>query len=192
MPPNWEALTIPEIKRVRELMIGTGWSLVWTPPADVVREIIDAPDAETRRGVLLAAEARIVDDLAAVGLERLLCRFSQMGDLRALNGDLELLLRPLGDVVKDGSEPLAGSPEHLAGLAQRVGARRLSGLTQQVVPLGSEPATGLVGSTLERSDGLPSGSTGAGDLALTQPLDIHALRQPGHEPLEHLPEVERG
>jgi hypothetical protein len=63
MPPNWRNLSIPELVCVRDLMSRTGWSLVWTPPGEVVKQIIDERDAEARRELLLAAEARVVEDL---------------------------------------------------------------------------------------------------------------------------------
>jgi len=79
MPPNWRNLTIPELIRVRDSMARTGWSLVWTPPGEVVKQIIDERDAETRRELLLAAEARVVEDL-----DRLLptAERAELADLR--------------------------------------------------------------------------------------------------------------
>jgi hypothetical protein len=63
MPGNWQRLTHPQIFDTVDLMAGTGWSLVWTPPAETVAAILDAPDPESRRAVLLGAETTIVTDL---------------------------------------------------------------------------------------------------------------------------------
>ncbi len=66
MPDNWLGLTSPQVFAVVELMSDTGWSLVWTPPAETISRVLDAPDPESRRSILLAAEGRILFDLEAL------------------------------------------------------------------------------------------------------------------------------
>jgi hypothetical protein len=63
MPPNWRPLTNPQIFDAVELMAGTGWSLVWTPPSETVVAILNAPDAEARRSILLSVEGKVLVDL---------------------------------------------------------------------------------------------------------------------------------
>lgn len=62
-PPNWSALTIPEIFKTVDLMEETGWSLCWTPPAHVLNALLAADDGEARERILLGSEAAILDDL---------------------------------------------------------------------------------------------------------------------------------
>lgn len=60
-------------------MIGTGWSVVWTPPHDVLVDILGVGlDPEARREALLRAEPRVVEDLDRLiaGVER-----PELGDL---------------------------------------------------------------------------------------------------------------
>ena len=71
-PPNWKRLTHPQIFDAVELMSRTGWCLIWTPPSEVIVGILEAPTAENRRQVLLAAEGKILDDLEMLleGIEK--------------------------------------------------------------------------------------------------------------------------
>lgn len=66
MPPNWSRLTLPEVVAAAEFMESTGWSLVWTPPAETVVAVVSAPTADERERLLLGVEGRIVEDLDAV------------------------------------------------------------------------------------------------------------------------------
>jgi len=70
MPDNWHGLTNPQVFAAVELMEGTGWSLLWTPPAETVIEILGTRDPVRRRDILLGAEARILFDLDEM-LERI-------------------------------------------------------------------------------------------------------------------------
>jgi hypothetical protein len=70
MPDNWHGLTNPQIFAAVELMEGTGWSLLWTPPAETVIEILETRDPDRRREILLDSEARILFDLDSM-LERI-------------------------------------------------------------------------------------------------------------------------
>jgi CelD/BcsL family acetyltransferase involved in cellulose biosynthesis len=63
VPPNWQRLTNPQIFDAVELMARTGWSLVWTPPSESVVAILEAPDADARRSLLLSAE--LLGDITA-------------------------------------------------------------------------------------------------------------------------------
>ncbi|MCW2980491.1 MAG: hypothetical protein JWO14_2218 [Solirubrobacterales bacterium] len=63
MPENFHALTNPQVFAAVELMEGTGWSLLWTPPAETVVELLGTRDAAVRREILLGAEPRILFDL---------------------------------------------------------------------------------------------------------------------------------
>ncbi len=68
-PSNWHRLTIPEMFKVMDLMGETGWSLLWTPPAEILAEIIATSDRAAQEAILLRWEALILDDLGAL-LER--------------------------------------------------------------------------------------------------------------------------
>jgi hypothetical protein len=70
LPDNWHGLTNPQIFAAVELMEGTGWSLLWTPPAETVTAILGTRDAVRRREILLGAEGRILFDLDEM-LERI-------------------------------------------------------------------------------------------------------------------------
>jgi hypothetical protein len=70
LPDNWHGLTNPQIFAAVELMEGTGWSLLWTPPGETVIEILETRDPVRRREILLGAEARILFDLDEM-LERI-------------------------------------------------------------------------------------------------------------------------
>lgn len=63
MPDNWQRLTNPEIFDAVALMKDTGWSLVWTPPADTISALLNAEDRDAQRAILLGAEGRIIVDL---------------------------------------------------------------------------------------------------------------------------------
>jgi hypothetical protein len=45
------------------LMEQTGWCLTTSPPVEILRELLDAPNLSTKGDVLLAAEAQILSDL---------------------------------------------------------------------------------------------------------------------------------
>ncbi|MEV5998901.1 hypothetical protein AB0M25_06350 [Streptomyces griseomycini] len=63
-PENWrgERLGRPDMLAVME----EGIPLVWTPSADVIRELLDAPDAPTRRKVLERQAPAVVEDCRTV------------------------------------------------------------------------------------------------------------------------------
>lgn len=63
MPENWLGLTNPQVFAAVDLMKGTGWSLVWTPPAETIVELLETRDPVVRREILLGAEPRILHDL---------------------------------------------------------------------------------------------------------------------------------
>jgi len=72
IPDNWRELTNPQVFAAVDLMGRTGWSLLWTPPAATVVELLEAPSPEVRREILLSAEPRILFDL-----DRLLVRVDE-------------------------------------------------------------------------------------------------------------------
>jgi hypothetical protein len=63
MPPNWRDLDTSEIDRVLALMDETGWRLAWCPRTDIIRDMIDAGDADASAEVLLASKGMVLDDL---------------------------------------------------------------------------------------------------------------------------------
>ena len=63
MPENWRGLTNPQVFAAVDLMAGTGWSLLWTPPTETIVELLETRDAVVRREILLGAEPRILYDL---------------------------------------------------------------------------------------------------------------------------------
>lgn len=63
MPDNWHGLTNLQVFAAVELMEGTGWSLLWTPPAETVIEILGTREPDHRREILVGAESRILFDL---------------------------------------------------------------------------------------------------------------------------------
>jgi hypothetical protein len=72
MPENWRGLTNPQVFAAVDLMAGTGWSLLWTPPAETIVELLETRDPVVRRQILLDAEPRILYDL-----DRLLRRIEE-------------------------------------------------------------------------------------------------------------------
>jgi hypothetical protein len=62
MPPNWLPFDTTATDAVK-LMRESGWSLVWTPPRDVLERVLAAPDREMQRAILLSAERTILKDL---------------------------------------------------------------------------------------------------------------------------------
>lgn len=63
MPENWRGLTNPQVFAAIDLMTGTGWSLLWTPPAETIVKLLETRDPVVRRQILLDAEPRILYDL---------------------------------------------------------------------------------------------------------------------------------
>jgi hypothetical protein len=63
MPENWRDLTNPQVFAAVELMAGTGWSLLWTPPGEIVVDLLETRDPEVRREILLGAEPEVLFDL---------------------------------------------------------------------------------------------------------------------------------
>jgi len=62
VPSGWQLLNTGQMLEVMELMARTGWRLTTSPPADSLVRLLSASDEEAGQ-VLLAAEARILDDL---------------------------------------------------------------------------------------------------------------------------------
>lgn len=81
LPPNWQALDEAEIEVAGDIMERTGWSLAWTPPADVVRKVVAAENDEARKVLLLAEEARVMVDLDRLLAERV--TVPELADVRA-------------------------------------------------------------------------------------------------------------
>jgi hypothetical protein len=77
-PPNWSAFSGEEIDAILKLMDETGWSLVWVPRAEVIRQLLDAEDGD-RPAVLVNSDEEIVADLDAA-LEAV--RHTQLVELR--------------------------------------------------------------------------------------------------------------
>jgi hypothetical protein len=79
LPTNWRNLTYPQIFDVMDLMRDTGWSLLWTPPAEVLAELLEAPDRAGRGAILVRREALILHEL-----DRLADRVThpRLGELR--------------------------------------------------------------------------------------------------------------
>ena len=66
IPANWQELTHPQMFATIELMHGTGWSLIGTPPASSIEAILGTETAADRRQALLDAAPVIVEDLTAI------------------------------------------------------------------------------------------------------------------------------
>jgi hypothetical protein len=62
LPENWRELEISQIKEAVDIMGETGWSLVWTPRAEIVLALI-ASKPEEHEITLLSHENEILDDL---------------------------------------------------------------------------------------------------------------------------------
>lgn len=71
VPPNWRELTHPQMFAAIDLMHGVGCSLVGTPPAPVIEELLDAPTGDDRRAILLRAASTITSDV-----DEALCRLA--------------------------------------------------------------------------------------------------------------------
>jgi hypothetical protein len=71
VPANWRDLSFDEIEEVLDLMEKSGWALVWTPRAEIIRMLLET-GAEARGEALLAAEGDVLVDLLAAtdGLAR--------------------------------------------------------------------------------------------------------------------------
>lgn len=63
IPDNWQELTNPQVFAAVDLMARTGWSLLWTPPAETVVELLNSSNPEVRRAILLSVEPRVLFDL---------------------------------------------------------------------------------------------------------------------------------
>ena len=63
MPPNWQDFDSGEVDRILTVMDETGWCLVWSPRADVIRVLIEATDMDARHEVLLEMKGDVVEDL---------------------------------------------------------------------------------------------------------------------------------
>jgi hypothetical protein len=63
VPGNWRDLAFDEIERVLDVMEESGWALVWTPRAEIVRELIGT-ESESRDEKLLEREQAVLDDLS--------------------------------------------------------------------------------------------------------------------------------
>jgi hypothetical protein len=72
MPENWRRLTNLQVFAAVDLMAGTGWSLLWTPPVETIVELLETRDPAVRREILLNAEPQILHDL-----DRLLRRIEE-------------------------------------------------------------------------------------------------------------------
>jgi hypothetical protein len=48
MPPNWQDFDSGEVDRILTVMDETGWCLVWSPRADVIRGLIEATDMDAQ------------------------------------------------------------------------------------------------------------------------------------------------
>ena len=65
MPPNWREFDSGDVDRILAVMDETGWCLVWSPRADVIRVLIAADDADARHEALLGVKQQVVVDLVA-------------------------------------------------------------------------------------------------------------------------------
>jgi hypothetical protein len=63
MPENWRGLTNRQVFEAIDLMARTGWSLLRTPPAETIVELLETRNPVVRRQILLDAEPRILYDL---------------------------------------------------------------------------------------------------------------------------------
>ncbi len=63
MPPNWQDFDRGEVDRILTVMDETGWCLVWSPRADVIRVLIEATDMDARHEALLEMKGDVVEDL---------------------------------------------------------------------------------------------------------------------------------
>lgn len=63
LPVNWRHLTWPQILAVVELMRRCGWSLVGTPPPEVIIDMLAADSDHHRKILLVDAEPQILHDL---------------------------------------------------------------------------------------------------------------------------------
>jgi hypothetical protein len=61
-PPNWTDFSMDEIKACVEFMDETGYSLVWVPRGEIVRELLATP-VDRREQVLVESAAAIMEDL---------------------------------------------------------------------------------------------------------------------------------
>jgi hypothetical protein len=66
LPPNWAELPPTQSWEVMMLSVSRGWSLAWTPSADVLLEILEASDEDAQKQLLVAAESPILRDLRDV------------------------------------------------------------------------------------------------------------------------------
>jgi hypothetical protein len=63
-PPNWRNLD-GETAAILTLMRETGWCLVWSPRAEVIRRLLDTPDLQARERILLESNFLVLEDLRA-------------------------------------------------------------------------------------------------------------------------------
>ena len=63
MAPNWKGMSMRQVADTIELMGDTGWGLAWTPPHDVLVEVLAADSPDSRKAILLGAEPLILIDL---------------------------------------------------------------------------------------------------------------------------------
>lgn len=64
LPPNWRPIRVGQIRAVMQLMEETGWSLAWTVPATVLRQLLRGPDREAQETILIRHEALILDQIS--------------------------------------------------------------------------------------------------------------------------------
>jgi hypothetical protein len=65
LPPNWEGFEVEEVTAAVERIESTGYCLVWLPRIDIVREVLAADEAATKK-VLVARLGDVLADAEAV------------------------------------------------------------------------------------------------------------------------------
>lgn len=90
IPANLRDMRTAELGKVFEINVQEGTSLAWAPRSEIVRELLDASDMETRSTVLITRAADIADDVEKSLGEVVL---SEHQELRAMLLDATKALR---------------------------------------------------------------------------------------------------
>jgi hypothetical protein len=80
-PENWDDLDFEQCKPALALGLEHGVNVVWTPRAEIIRELVAAVDDEARARILVEREADILDDIESVLVD---VTHSGLGHLPAL------------------------------------------------------------------------------------------------------------
>jgi hypothetical protein len=134
MPPNWSDFDADDLTATIERVRATGYTLVWVPRAEIVREVLAADESDTA-AVLLARRDDVLDDAElclseVTDPELVVIRDGVEEAIRALRQGLVLAAQALGAVA------FTSEIHELFGMGTKASRKRMLEKDPEDVPLG--------------------------------------------------------